>query len=344
MIQVGHRAVALTWALALSLACETTHEQAVAVGITPTLPQPRQPPEVVEPAAEPDPPAPPPRPAPPVVGQAPRSDELLLLMRGTCHAHTGRTEGCEPVWRGLVRTPGHPQFVSCEIEPSGLDAPKSRQLLRGQIDVRPFEDTSHRHRCEIVRVDETLAPEDHGVQPLDAYSLGPVDIGITAADQELDVPELERGFLRVFVGLESGRLLVASAYLQDLGPLLAIPGRELITTKTLRADFEAALQRGDRVGRVGGAKSFAPQVADRAERMSYAYTPILSTAAPGGEIHETHRWDHASVVPLRAADGRRYLVVSFGVMKSSWESAKRRGQMIVRIVEDDLHPDESAAK
>ena len=90
------------------------------------------------------------------------------------------------------------------------------------------------------------------------------------------------------MGLDSGRLLVASVYLRDLGPLLAIPGRELITTETLRADFDAALQRGDRMGWVGGAKSFGPQVADRDQHISYTYTPILSTAAPDNKLHNTH--------------------------------------------------------
>lgn len=286
---------------------------------------------------------PPPGPAPPIVGQPPPCDELLLLAKGTCDAHTSRTDGCEPSWRGLVRRPTHPQFVACELDPTDLDEPKSRQLIRGRIDVLALDDTSDRHRCVIVEVEAKLAANEHGIQPLDAHSIGSVDIGVPPAAQQLDLRELERGPTRVVLGLESGRVLVASVYLHDLGPLLAIPGRPLITTEMLRADFDEALQRGDRLDWVGGAKSFAPQITDADERRAYAYTPVLSAAAPDGELHDTHPWDHASAVPLRADDGHRYLVMSFGVMKSSWVSAKRRGQMIVRILEDDLHPDDSAA-
>lgn len=288
---------------------------------------------------------PPPGPAPPVVGEPPPSDELLLLAKGTCDAHTSNTKFCEPAWRGLVRSPTHPRFVACELDPTGLDEPKSRQLVRGRIDVVPFDDTTARRRCVIVEVEETLAASEHGIQPLDAYSIGNIDIGMTLTAQQLDAGEFEHGPMRVFLGTQTARVLVASAYLHDLGPLLAIPGRPLITAETLRADFDKALDRGDRLDWVGGAKSFAPQVTDADERMSYAFTPILTAAGsdPDHGDHD-HPWDHASAVPLRAAEGRRYLVMSFGMMKSSWESAKRRGQMIVRILEDDLHPDESAAK
>jgi hypothetical protein len=334
------RRTAASWALALFVeACAPAEEPPTEIAQPPAASEPARP-TAVEPAA----PEQPPGPALPVVGEPPPSDELLLLANATCDAHTSDTEGCAPTWRGLARTPTHPQFVACELDPVGLDEPRSRQLIRGRIDILPFEDGSHRHRCVIVEVKTRLAANEHGIQPLDAHSIGIVDIGVAPAAQHLDVGELERGPTRVFLGLDSGRVLVASVYLHDLGPLLAIPGRPLITTEMLRADFDAALQQRDRLGWVGGAKSFAPQVGDADERRAYAFTPVLSAAAADGDAHETHPWDHASAVPLRAADGRRYLVMSFGTMKSSWESAKRRGQMIVRIVEDDLHPDESTAK
>jgi hypothetical protein len=265
-----------------------------------------------------------------------------LLLKGTCHAHTSRIEGCEPVWRGLVRTPTHPKFRVCELDPTGLDEPRSHQLIRGQIDVLA-DDTRDRHRCVIVEVEARLAANEHGIQPLDDRSIGIVDIGVTPAAQQLDPRELEHGPTRVVLGVESGRVLAASVYLHDLGPLIAIPGRPLITTEMLRAHFDKALDRGDRVGWVSGTKSFAPQVSDPDERMSYAYTPVLS-AATNEELRDTPASYHAGAVPLRAAEGRRYLVMSFGEMKASWENAERRGQMITRILEDDLHPDESAAK
>jgi hypothetical protein len=314
-------------------ACEPIDEAPAQVEAPPTVSvEPR--PLAVEPAP---PEAPPPGPAPPVVGQPPSSDEVLLLAKGPCNAHVNRVEGCEPIWRGLVRTPSHPQFVVCEIDPASLDEPKSRQLIRGRIDVDAIDDTSEKNRCLIVKVEARLAADEHGIQPLDGDSIGIVDIGVTLAAQQLDMRELERGPMRVFLGVLSGRVLVASIYLHDLGPLLAIPGRPLITTETLRAEFDEALERGERLRWVGGAGSFAPQIVDPDERRSYAFTPILS-------VVEHDHWHHATALPLRAAEGRRYLLMSTGEMKSSWESAKRRGQMIVRILEDDLHPDESAAK
>ncbi len=314
--------------------CEPIDEAPAQVEAQPTVSV--EPPRPL--ADEPAPPeVPPPGPPPPVVGQPPSSDEVLLLAKGPCNAHVNRVEGCEPIWRGLVRTPSHPQFVVCEIDPASLDEPESRELIRGQIDVDAIDDTSENNRCSIVEVEARLAADEHGIQPLDSESIGIVDIGVTLAAQQLDMHELERGPTRVFLGVLSGRVLVASIYLHDLGPLLAIPGRPLITTETLRAEFDEALERGDRLRWVGGAGSFAPQIVDADERRSYAFTPVLSVA-------EHDHWHHATAVPLRAAEGRRYLLMSTGEMKSSWESAKRRGQMIVRILEDDLHPDESAAK
>jgi hypothetical protein len=159
----------------------------------------------------------PPGPDPPVVGQPSSSDELLLLAKGPCNAHVNRVEGCDPIWRGLVRTPTHPQFVACELDPKSLDEPKSRQLIRGRIDVVASDDTSEKNRCVIVEVEARLAASEHGIQPLDGYSIGIVDIGVTLAAQQLDARELERGPTRVFLGVLSGQVLVASVYLHELG-------------------------------------------------------------------------------------------------------------------------------
>ncbi|PCC75461.1 hypothetical protein SAMN02745121_03813 [Nannocystis exedens] len=265
-------------------------------------------------------------PAAPAFSLDPSPDELLVLRAPT-----------EPHWRGLRRSLTAPEYVACEL--ATPDDLAHLDLVRGEIRLSP-RTAPHpvAHTCELVRVDRRFARSEHPIRPLAADHLGELILGLSAAEQAswLTHPDLERAPQRGFVGQESGHVVFASAWLEDLGDPFAVPGRPLLARADLERDLEARRASGARVARLGGARHFAPQVADARERLAFARVPVLSVTAAS----QPYQDEGLMAVVLQVAGQPRYLLYQRAPMRSSWEAALRRGRVIERIVEDGARPRE----
>ncbi|MFY0531399.1 hypothetical protein [Nannocystis pusilla] len=209
--------------------------------------------------------------------------------------------------------------------------------MRGEIRLSPRTPPHPvAHTCELVRVDRRFARSEHPIRPLAADHLGELILGITPGEQAswLTHPDLETAPQRGFVGQESGHVVFASAWLDDLGDHFAVPRRPLLTRAELERDLAARLAAGDRVARLGGAHHFSPQVTDARERLAFARVPVLSVTAAS----ESYQDEGPMAVALQVAGQPRYLMYQRKPMRSSWEAALRRGRVIERIVEDAARP------
>ncbi|MCY0995217.1 hypothetical protein OV203_49280 [Nannocystis sp. ILAH1] len=310
----------------------------VLAGCAPERAEPAAPASAPEPARHPEPQPPaaadrgtpaveaPARPAAPEFSLDPSPDELLVLRAPT-----------EPYWRGLRRSLTAPEYVACELATPGDLA--HLDLVRGEVRLSPRTDRHPvAHTCELVRVDRRFAPSEHPIRPLAADHLGELILGIAPGEQAswLTHPDLERAPQRGFVGQDTGHVVFASAWLDDLGDHFAVPRRPLLARAELERDLGARLAAGDRVARLGGAHHFSPQVTDAQDRLAFARVPVLSVTAAS----EPYQDEGPMAVALQVAGQPRYLLYQRKPMRSSWEAALRRGRVIERIVEDGARPRE----
>lgn len=318
----------LALALVLSLvACKTE-----APGLSPSAPEsavapknpipPSQDPPASEPAVAAAPP--PTTAAPPPVSLDLTGPELLVLR--TPHEHP---------WNALVRTPAAPAYTLCELVMSEPHA--HLDLIRGEIQVTPLPQTFARNRCEVVRVDHRFTHDEHPIRPLTHAHLGELLLGFPPSEQFVPWPaktDLATGPVRAIVGRESGVVVFASAYLGDLGTHFAVERRPLMTREELEADLAGKQGPGKRVGRLGGAHHFAPQVADARDRIAFSEKAVASVVIPSPQ----HVDYGPFAVALRVGDETRYLMLQSYTMTDSWTHAFRRGRVIERIVEDGARP------
>ncbi|NVB38068.1 hypothetical protein G6O69_09510 [Pseudenhygromyxa sp. WMMC2535] len=269
---------------------------------------------------------------PPPPATAPTAPELLLLDTVACRGTSAQSlADCTQRWRGLLRTPTAPAWIECSLTEETIRrwSPIAGELWRGRIDA-PRADEDY---CVVDRVDERLPHEAHRIEPLTNSRIA----GITTA-AEVDAlgthHDLENGPLRAVIGQSTRRVRFVSVYLDDLGPLLAIPSQTLMTRDEVRARLDARVTMDWSGARVGGARHFAPQVTVPDQRSAWAQTPIASLCV--GELSTMSSCPFA--LPVQAAQGRRYLVMATTPLRSPDIIALTRRLLLQRIAEDGLSP------
>ncbi len=316
----------LVLALAVSLvACKTEAPGSSSLPeFAPAAATPRPDTPASEPVVAPSPPPLATSAAPPPVSTDLTGPELLVLR--TPHEH---------LWNALVRTPAAPEYTLCELVMR--EPPAHLDLLRGEIRVTPLPERFAGQRCEVVRVDRRLTRNEHPIRPLTYAHLGELLLGLPPSEQLVPWPaktDLATGLVRAIVGRESGVVVFGSAYLEDLGTHFAIERRPLMSRAELAVDLAGKQVPGKRIGRLGGAHHFAPQVADARDRIAFSELAVVSVMLPA----KGHVDYGPFAVALHVGDETRYLMLQSYTMKASWEHAFRRGRVIERIVEDGARP------
>jgi hypothetical protein len=285
-------------------------------------------------AAIPDPPEPPA--SEPPRATAPTTDELLVIDTVGCYANSAQAlVDCKPHWQGLLRSPAAPAWQPCSLDNAAVEAhaPVTNELWRGSFGSERVSESRSERRCTITKVEAREPASKHNIQALTNDLLANIPMGA-----DVDVlgirAQLESvsGPVRAVIGQNSSRIRFAAVYLDDLGPLLAIPTHELLTRDDLRTWLDAAFAAKWRGDWVRSGRNFAPQVQDAKLRHAWGYTPIFQLCPSD--------WPYvcAFAVPVQDGQRRRYLIMAATQMRSPDEHALTRRLLIERIVEDGLTP------
>jgi hypothetical protein len=301
--------------------------------VTPITVPTTEPPPVETPAAAP--PDPPPTAIEPPRATPPTTDELLVLDAITCGANSAqRLVDCEPYRQALLRSPAAPAWQACSLDEATAQAhaPLANELWRGSFDSEPVPDWPSERRCTVTAIEARIPASEHNIQALTNFILA--EIPMAADVDALGIREqLQSGPVRAVIGQNSSRIRYAAVYLDNLGPLLAIPTHELLTRDDLRTWLDAAFAAKWPGVWVRSARNFAPQVQDPDLRRAWGYTPIFVTC-PSPQF-----WPLcAFAVPVQDGQRRRYLIMASTPMRAPDDRALTRRLLIERIVEDGLTP------
>jgi hypothetical protein len=266
----------------------------------------------------------------------PTNDELLVLDTIACQVTSAqRLVDCERRWQALLRTPSMPTWIECSLQDDDIraHAPEANELWRGSFAAERVSEHPLARRCTVASVDTRLAASEHQIQALtDDLVAG---VPASANVDELGLRhELETGPVRAVIGKNSSQVRFLAVYLEDLGPLLAIPGRELLSRDELHAALDAQFAAQWPGSWVQGSRKFAPQVEDPKQRLGWGYTPVFTTGVPDDASAD----GCAFAVPVQATTGRRYLIMTDTLMRDPDYRALTRRLLIQRIVEDALVP------